>query len=79
MCVIGEMNDKVSLKAEIELNAVAPPDKRPASSIPNPTVSQTHISINSAVSLGKPTQVASIDDPVNARKFDVDATVSKVD
>ncbi len=78
MCLIGEMNDKVSLKAEIELSTVVPPEKRLASNVPNPTINQTHISVNSAVTPGKPTLIASIDDPGTARKYDVDATVSKV-
>jgi hypothetical protein len=44
-----------------------------------PTVSQIKIGVNATVSPGKASHVASIDDPVSQRKFDVEAVVTKVE
>ena len=77
-CYAREVNEKVAIHAEIDLSTVAAPDKRPATGVPNPMVAQTHIVIDAVLNPGKPTLVASIDDPVSTRKFDVEMTVSKV-
>jgi hypothetical protein len=77
-CYAREVNEKVAIHGEIDLSTVAPPDKRPAAGVPNPTIAQTHIVIDAILNSGKPLLVAAIDDPVSTRKFDVEATVSKV-
>ena len=76
-CFAREVNDKVAMHTELDLSAVAPPDKR-ATGVPNPTVMQTKFVVDVVLSPDKPMLVASIDDPVSGRKFDVEATVSKV-
>ena len=45
---------------------------------PTPTIAALRIEINDVLMLGKPTLVASIDDPVTMRKFDVEVTVTPV-
>jgi hypothetical protein len=45
---------------------------------PNPIIGQTKLNLDTAVDLGKPTIVAAIDDPLNARKLQVEAIVTKV-
>ena len=77
-CFARELNEKVAIHGEIDLSTVVAPDKRPANNIPNPAVSQTRVIIDAILNPGKPLLVASIDDPVSTRRFDVEATVSKV-
>jgi hypothetical protein len=43
----------------------------------NPIVKQTRLDLEAVVELGKPTVVASIDDPLTTRKLQVEVTVSK--
>jgi hypothetical protein len=43
----------------------------------NPTISQLKINVNAIVNPGKPTIVASIDDPATMRKVDVELTVTR--
>ena len=77
-CLARELNEKVAIHGEIDLSTVVPPDKHSASNIPNPAVSQTRIIIDAILNPGKPLLIASIDDPVSTRRFDVEATVSRV-
>jgi hypothetical protein len=74
-CVARELNEKVALYAEVDLSAPGP---RSTTGGPNPTVTQTRFVINTVLSQGQPSLVASFDDPVTTRKLDVEATVSKV-
>jgi hypothetical protein len=46
--------------------------------VPNPTVSQIKINMDTTLMPGKPTVVASFDDPATARRFDVDVTLTKM-
>jgi hypothetical protein len=43
----------------------------------NPTIRQTRLDLDTTVELGKPTEVASIDDPLTSRKLQVEVTVTK--
>ncbi len=74
-CVAPELNERVALFAEVDLSAPGP---RSTTGGPNPSVAQTRFVINTVLGLGRPTLVASFDDPVTTRKLDVEATVSKV-
>jgi len=77
-CFAREVGDKLAMHAELDLSGVAPPEKRPPTSTPNPTVLQTKFVVDTVLNPGKPSVVASLDDPVSGRKFDVEATASKV-
>jgi hypothetical protein len=77
-CRINEVNGKVRVKATLDLSTVVQQDKNTAPMPPNPIIGQLRIEVNALVNPGKPTMVASVDDPVTLRKFDVEATVTKV-
>lgn len=77
-CHLNEVNGKIGLRASLDLSSVIPQDKNASSSIPSPAIGQMRIDVNAVVNPGKPTIVASIDDPVTLRKVEVDATVTKV-
>jgi hypothetical protein len=71
-------NGKLVLHAILELSTIVPSDKGAAMNPPTPTIAALRIEINDVLILGKPTLVASIDDPVTMRKFDVEVTVTPV-
>ena len=77
-CRLRDSSGKVSLNADIDVSTVVQRDQRAAANPPNPTVASIRIGVNAVLSAGKPTLVASIDDPVTMRKFDVEARVIKV-
>jgi len=77
-CWVSEMNGKIGMHGSIDLST-AEQHAAQGSAIPsNPTVGQTKLDLDMAVEPGKPTVIASIDDPVNLRKLQVEATVTKV-
>jgi hypothetical protein len=78
-CRLRESNEKVDLNADIELGGIVEHEKGAATNPPNPTVATIRLSVATILGLGKPALVASINDPVTMRKFDVEATVTKVD
>jgi hypothetical protein len=78
-CRLGELNGKVALNADIEVSTIVEHEKGAAAIPPSPTVAQIRLSVGTIVDLGKPALVASINDPVTMRRFDVEATVTKVD
>jgi hypothetical protein len=72
-CVIEERDSKVAIHADLDLsNAVNP------NAAPNPTISQIKLVIDTTLVPGKPSVVASFDDPVTSRKFEVEATATKM-
>jgi len=77
-CRISEINGRVHMKATLDLSTVVQHDKSNAQVPPMPIIGQLRIEVNALVNPGKPTLVASVDDPVTLRKFDVEATVTKV-
>ena len=76
-CSIAEHGPSVGLNASIDLSMIAPPEKGvpPA---PNPTITQIRFNLNADLPPGKSTAVTTVDDPVTTRKFEVEATVTKV-
>jgi len=46
--------------------------------VPNPTISSICLNIDTTVMPAKPTVIASFDDPVTGRKFDIDVSVAKI-
>ena len=53
------------------------PDKTP-NAANAPTISQIHVNVDAYLAPAKPTVVASFDDPVTSRKFDVDVAITKI-
>jgi len=70
---VREQNGIYPLRAEIEVSSA---NKTEAPQ--QPVIGQMKIMVNSTVVLNKVTQVASVDDPVTQRRFEVDALVTKV-
>jgi hypothetical protein len=77
-CRINEFNGKIRVKATLDLSTLVQLDKSPPTNPPMPIIGQLRIEVNALVNPGKPTLVASVDDPVTLRKFDVEATATKV-
>jgi hypothetical protein len=77
-CRVREQNGKIALHAALEMSNIVPRDKAPDSLPPNPTISSTRFEVNATLNPGKPELVASIDDPITARKLDVEATVTRL-
>jgi hypothetical protein len=74
-CTVQEAaSGKIALHGDLDLSTAITPDK-PA---PAPTISQIRMSFDTAIPPGKATSVASFDDPVTSRKFDVEAVAAKV-
>jgi hypothetical protein len=74
-CIVGERNGQTGMHADIDLSGAVGAEKNPTG---NPTVSQIKLQFDAIVTPGKPTVVASFDDPVTSRKFEVEATVTKM-
>lgn len=77
---IKEQDGKVALNSSLDVSTLVEHKPQAGSAIlPNPTVAQIRIAVNALVPPGKPTLVASIDDPVTQHRFDVEALVTKAD
>ena len=76
-CVVDERGGKFAMHTDMDVSTVLPLDK---SALPgsNPTISQIKLNFDTAVPPGKPTVVASFDDPSTSRRFDVDVTMTKM-
>jgi hypothetical protein len=72
---LQEMMGRISMRADLDLSTAIINEKMPGA---NPTISQIRLAISTSVPPGKPTVVASFDDPVTARKFDIEALVNKI-
>ncbi len=76
-CVLAEAGSKFAMHADLDISTAVMPDKSP-NAANAPTISQIKLSLDTTVAPGKPTVVASFDDPVTSRKFDVDVTITKM-
>ena len=73
-CTVAEQNGMVGMHTDLDLSgAVA--DRNPTG---NPTISQIKLAIDTTLTPGKPTIVAAFDDPVTSRRFEVEATVTRL-
>jgi hypothetical protein len=82
--LIEQQQGKVTINATIDVSTIVTHKPDTSGAVPGPaslqpTVSQIKIGVNATVSPGKASHVASIDDPVSQRKFDVEAVVTKVE
>ena len=73
-CTIAEQDGRVGMHADLDLSSAVNAEKNPNA---NPTISQIKLNIDTTLAPAKPTIVASFDDPVTARKFEVEAVVTK--
>jgi hypothetical protein len=76
-CVVNEFGSKFAMHADLDISTAVMPEKG-ANAAPAPTISQIKLNLDTTVAPGKPTVVASFDDPVTSRKFDVDVTITKM-
>jgi hypothetical protein len=76
-CVVGEAGGKLAIHADLDISTAVMPDKSP-NAANAPTISQIKLNMDTTVVPGKPTVVASFDDPVTSRKFDLDVTITKM-
>jgi hypothetical protein len=77
-CRLRELNGKITLHADLDISAVRPHEKTETLNPPNPTVDAIRLGVSTLMSPGKPAQIVSMDDPVTMKKFDVEATVTKL-
>jgi hypothetical protein len=76
-CRPRQRGDGVSLDIRVEsLSVVA--QEQPPTAIPNPLLRQQRSNIAPVVALGKPTVVASMDDVVSNRRYEIEVTATKV-
>jgi len=75
-CLLQAVGAKVAIEGSLDLSNITG-DTSPATGIRNPVVRQTKLSMDAVVELGKPTVLAAIDDPLTARKLQVEATITK--
>jgi hypothetical protein len=65
---------RLQLRADIDISSIVPHEK---SVIPNPVIGQLKLAVMALIVPGKRTVIASIDDPVSNRKFDIEALITK--
>ena len=71
----GNNTNRLQLRADIDISSVLPQK----TAVPNPVIGQLRLNVTALVVPGKRTIVASIDDPVSNRKFDVEAFITKAE
>jgi hypothetical protein len=74
--VVAEQGAKYAMHASLDVSTAVQAAKD--APVQNPTISQIRVDMDTSVMPGKPTVVASFDDPVTGRKFDVEATITKI-
>ena len=78
-CLLNDVDGRIAITGDLNFVSVMEHAgaARPANPS-NPTLNQTRLDLDAAVEPGKPTVIAAIDDAVNARQFQVEATVTRV-
>ena len=74
-CTVNEAGGRFGMHADLDISTAIMPEKN---AVQNPTISQIKLNVDTSVPSGKPTIVASFDDPVTSRKFDIDVTITKM-
>ena len=74
-CTVAEQDGKFAIHADLDLSNAVNAEKNPNA---NPTISQIKLNIDTTLVPAKPAIVASFDDPVTSRKFDVEVFVTKI-
>jgi hypothetical protein len=69
---------RLMLVSSLDMSTIVEHKQPAGSSVPaNPTIAQTRIQVNALVPMGKPTVVASIDDPATQHRLDVEVLITK--
>ena len=76
-CTVVEAGAKLAMHGDLDISTAVMPEKG-ANAAPAPTISQIRLNMDTTITPGKPTVVASFDDPVTARKFDLDVTITRM-
>ena len=67
------------MHGKIDISSIVQPEpKSESAGAPNPTVGQTKLEMDTAIELGKPMTVATVDDPETMRHVQVDAIVTRL-
>lgn len=77
-CTVGDGNGKAVMHGNLDLSSASQPQTGANAANQNPIVGQTRLELETSVALGKPTVIASIDDPATMHKLQVEATVTRV-
>jgi len=75
-CVVQSIGTKVSVRGNLDLSTISG-EAQVAPGIRNPVIRQTKLDLDAVMDFGKPTVLAAIDDPITARKLQVEATITK--
>ena len=75
-CLVQALGAKVAMQGSLDLSNITG-ETTPVTGVRNPVIRQTKLSVDAVVELGKPTVLASIDDPLTSRKLQVEATITK--
>ena len=74
-CKLQEQQSLVRLETQVELTGIDPDTQSPPR---QPTVRNLTANVTSLVTPGKPTAIATLDDPASQRHYDIEVTASKV-
>jgi hypothetical protein len=74
-CIVQAVGARAAMHGSLDLSNID--GSQTIAGVRNPTIRQTKLDLDTIVELGKPTVVASIDDPVNSRKLQVEATITR--
>src|SRR5581483_4682241 len=77
-CLVSDSGGKLELSGVVNATNIERREGRGAAG-PNPVISQNKVNLDALMTAGKPEVVASIDDPLNGHKMQVEATVTKVE
>ncbi len=77
-CRLHEVNTRLTMAAEFGVSTLVSADKNVPGSVPNPTVASVHMSLNTVLDPGKSAVIATIDDPATQRKFEIEATATRI-
>ena len=75
-CLLQAEGAKVAMKGSLDLSNITG-DTSPVAGVRNPVIRQTRLNVDAVVELGKPTVLASIDDPLTSRKLQVEVTITR--
>jgi hypothetical protein len=78
-CTVVEAGpNRLAMRGLIDISSIVQHQAAQGATPPNPTVAQTRLQLDTSIEPGKPTVVASMDDPETTRQFQVEATVTRV-
>lgn len=76
-CTAHESAGKVTFHGNLDLSSMVKSDPS-VGNAPGPTITQTKVELDTTLDLGKPTVIASIDDPATSHRLQVEVTVTRV-